>query len=68
MRLPWFKTLYIHAVNNFMHREFIIHTHQLRRCGGKFNPTVMDLPPTESPITKAITANGSANHNNGIMV
>lgn len=51
-----------------MHRQFIIHTHQLRRCGGKFNPTVMDLPPTESPITKAITANGSANHNNGIVV
>ena len=43
------------------------HTKTILRAGTPFNPTVMDLPPSESPITRAINANGSANHNNSIM-
>ena len=47
------------------------HTHTektILRAGTPFNPTVMDLSPTESQITRAINANGSANHNNSVMV
>lgn len=38
------------------------------KAGAAFNPAVMDLPPAERPITGAINANGSANHNNSIVV
>lgn len=53
--------------NTHVHTRTHTHRKTILRAGTPFNPTVMDLPPAESPITRAINANGSANHNNSIM-
>lgn len=66
----------IPSVNNFMNKQSVslsVHMNKNTspsRAGkelraGTFNPAVMDLSPTESPITRAINAD-SAYHNNCI--